>query len=304
MPEISVVIPVYNVEKYLPQCLDSVINQTIKDIEIICVNDGSTDNSSEILQEYATKDNRIKVITQKNRGLSAARNAGLKIATSNYISFIDSDDFVHTQFLEILYNAIKLNNCDVSGCNFAKISNNKDDPEISSLQCKTYVPALDVLLDKKNFIHFNVWNKLYKHEAIKNILFVEGIYYEDWVFNTCIFAQIKSFAWINSPLYGYRISNESIMRSSYNLKKLHDYVIGINEVYDFINKNYPEQWQKIKQTRIARTVKMMMNSALRSKNSEIILATKQVLRSLNEDKVIGYRGLSLQNKIKLFRFLH
>lgn len=304
MPEISVIIPVYNVEKYLSQCLDSVIKQTFKDIEIICVNDGSTDKCGEILQKYATKDNRIKIVVQENRGLSAARNSGLKLATASYISFIDSDDFVHSQFLEILYNAIKIDNCDVSGCNFAKISNDTEKPEINSLQCKNYVPALDVLLDRKNFIHFNVWNKLYKRETIQNIRFIEGIYYEDWVFNTCVFAQIKSFAWVNSPLYGYRVSNESIMRSSYNLKKLNDYVTGINEVYDFICRNYCAQWQKIKRTRIARTVKMMMNCALRSKNRTIINETKHALMDLNEKQIISYRGLSLQNKIKLFKFLY
>ena len=303
MVKVAVIIPVYNVEKYLPQCLDSVINQTLSDIEIICVNEGSTDNSGEILAQYAAKDKRIKVINQQNQGLSAARNAGLKIAMANYISFIDSDDFVHPQFLEILYNAIQTGNSDIAGCNFAKISDDKEILKIENTSSKIYTPALNVLLDKRNFIHFNVWNKLYRREAIQNISFVEGIYYEDWIFNTCVFAQIKSFAWINSPLYGYRVSNGSIMRSSYNLKKLNDYITGINEVYDFINKNYPEQWQKIKKTRISRTIKMMMNSALRSKNDEIINETKQALRSLNEKQVIGYRGLSLKNKIKLFRFL-
>jgi len=304
MVKVAVIIPVYNVETYLPQCLDSVINQTLSDIEIICVNDGSTDNSGEILAQYAVKEKRIKVINQQNQGLSAARNAGLKIATANYISFIDSDDFVHPQFLEILYNAIQTSNSDIAGCNFAKISDDKEILKIENTSPKIYTPALNVLLDTKNFIHFNVWNKLYNRKAMQNISFVEGVYYEDWIFNICVFAQIKSFAWINSPLYGYRISNESIMRSSYNLKKLNDYVTGINEVYDFINKNYPEQWQKIKQTRIARTVKMMMNSALRSKDAEIVANTKKVLKKLYDCSVIGYSGLSLHNKIKLLNFLH
>ncbi len=304
MPEVSVIIPVYNVEKYLPQCLDSVINQTFTDIEIICVNDGSTDESAEILQKYAAKDSRIKVITQENKGLSATRNIGLAHATADYISFIDSDDFISSVFLENLYQAICTTNSDIAGCNFAKIENKENLPILYNPEVRKFAPAIDVLLDKKNFIHFNVWNKLYKREAIKDIRFIEGIYYEDWVFNTCVFAQIESFAWIDSPFYGYRISNESIMRSSYNLKKLNDYVIGINEVYKFINKNYSLQWLKIKQTRIARTVKMMMNSALRSKNSEIINETKRTLKDLYKKQIVGYRGLSLQNKIKLFKFLH
>jgi glycosyltransferase involved in cell wall biosynthesis len=97
MPKVSIVIPVYNVEKYLRQCLDSVVNQTLKDIEIICVNDGSTDNSLQILEEYANKDDRIKIINKDNGGLSSARNAGLEIATGVYIGFVDSDDYIEIE---------------------------------------------------------------------------------------------------------------------------------------------------------------------------------------------------------------
>ena len=96
MPKISVIVPIFNVEKYLKECLESIINQTFKDIEIICINDGSTDNSLDILNQYAEKDNRIKVITQSNQGLSAARNTGIKYANGEYISFIDSDDYIDT----------------------------------------------------------------------------------------------------------------------------------------------------------------------------------------------------------------
>ena len=111
MPKVSVIIPVYNVEKYLCECLDSVINQTLKDIEIICVNDGSTDNSLEILKEYANKDNRIKVLTQKNQFAGVARNNGLKVATGEYIHFMDSDDILtNSAVYENLYNIVKNKN--------------------------------------------------------------------------------------------------------------------------------------------------------------------------------------------------
>ena len=102
MAKISVVVPVYNVEKYLKECIDSIINQTLEDIEIICVNDGSTDSSLEILNNFAEQDNRIKVITQSNQGLSAARNTGIKYANGEYISFIDSDDYIDTSLYETL----------------------------------------------------------------------------------------------------------------------------------------------------------------------------------------------------------
>lgn len=304
MPEISVIIPIYNEEKYLPQCLDSVLNQTLTDIEVICIDDGSTDNSGKILQQYAAKDNRIKYVTQENIGLSTTRNTALQMATANYISFIDSDDFVHPRFLETLYRTLQETGCDVSGCNFVKVYHNEKIPPYKPIKPKIYTAALPALLNHRNFIHFNVWNKLYKREVLDNMRFVDGIYYEDWVFNTCLFSQIKSFAFINSPLYAYRISENSIMRSQYSLKKLHDYTAGIKEVYNFIGNNFPNQWKKVKQTRIARTSKMMMNNALRSKNPQIMAHTKQTLQELYAHKIIGYKGLSLHNKIKLFFFLH
>ena len=102
MPKISVIVPVYNVEKYLARCLDSIINQTLADIEIICINDGSTDNSLEILNDYAKKDSRIKIIDQTNAGLSCARNAGMQIAQGEYIGFVDSDDWIDLDFYEKL----------------------------------------------------------------------------------------------------------------------------------------------------------------------------------------------------------
>ena len=126
MPKVSVIIPVYNVEKYLSECLDSVVNQTLKDIEIICVNDGSPDGSAEILEEYAQKDNRIKVITQENRGVSEARNSGLKIASGEYIAFLDSDDYIDLKFFEQLYKRGIESNSDVVVCeNIYRFSGNK-----------------------------------------------------------------------------------------------------------------------------------------------------------------------------------
>ena len=107
MPKVSIVIPVYNVEKYLRECLDSVVNQSLRDIEIICINDGSTDNSFKILEEYKSKEIRLQVLSQKNGGQSKARNAGLEVATGEYIYFLDSDDYIKTDALEILYKIAK-----------------------------------------------------------------------------------------------------------------------------------------------------------------------------------------------------
>ena len=114
MPKVSIIVPVYNVGKYLSKCLDSLINQTLEDIEIICINDGSTDNSLDILKSYRTKDSRIKIIDKPNEGLSITRNLGIHSATGNYIGFIDSDDWIDLDFYEKLYSAITSNDVDIA----------------------------------------------------------------------------------------------------------------------------------------------------------------------------------------------
>ena len=304
MASISVIIPVYNVEQHLEKCLESVSKQTFDDIEIICVNDGSTDGCADILHHFAAKDKRFSVITQKNQGLSVARNVGLAKATSDYIAYVDSDDFVHPEFLQKLYEISKKFKADIVGCDFAKIYSDENFPDLLHVEPREYVPALPVLLNRKNFIHFNVWNKLYARNVIDGIDFVPGIYFEDWVYNSCVFAKAKNFVWLSEKLYGYRISDNSIMRSQFNRKKLDDYVTGIHEVRKFYKEKYPGQWKTVRNTRVARTVKMLMNSVRRSRNTTLIADAKIALKKLYNLKLIGYSGLSIPNKIKLFCFLH
>ena len=121
--KISIIVPVYNVEKYLDECIQSIINQTHKNIEIILINDGSTDNSLSILRKYEGIDKRIIVINQENKGLSASRNIGIKKSTGKYISLIDADDIIHPRMIELLYKEIKNNNCDISICMFQNFIN-------------------------------------------------------------------------------------------------------------------------------------------------------------------------------------
>ena len=136
MPKLSVVIPVYNVEKYLPKCVDSVINQTLKDIEIILVNDGSTDNSGEICEKYTKADDRIKYICQDNQGVAAARKKGTEYVTSEYVTFIDSDDWVSESFFEELYNNI--NGCDIVLSNYYRVREDKITIIKNELSCDIY----------------------------------------------------------------------------------------------------------------------------------------------------------------------
>ena len=125
MIKISVIIPVYNVEQYLRECLESVINQTLSELEIICINDGSTDSSLDILREYEQKDNRIIVINKDNEGQAAARNIGISMAKGEYIGFLDSDDYIDSNFYEKLYNAAKKYKADIACTNLYRFSDSK-----------------------------------------------------------------------------------------------------------------------------------------------------------------------------------
>lgn len=201
MAKISVIIPVYNVEQYLKECLESIINQTLKDIEIICVNDGSTDDSLEILNEFIKKDQRIKLITQKNKGLSAARNAGYNIATSEYIYFIDSDDWIELNTLENIYNKIIKTQSDVLlfGTNNVYGDNHimKNNMRIMNL-IKKYKTKDFCFIDCPDVIYLpcTAWLKIYKKSFLDsyNIIFEDDIKFSEdsiyWIMIVCRNAKI------------------------------------------------------------------------------------------------------------------
>lgn len=186
---ISIVIPVYKVEKYISRCIDSVINQTYRNLEIILIDDGSPDRSGEICDLYASEDYRIKVIHNSNKGVSNARNTGLREAKGKYISFVDSDDYVSERYIEHLYKILIENGADISCCNFEytyeeqkknitkkKLRNNKKSENIIIYG---KIEALEELLYQKN-IDTSVWGKLFKRETFNNVFFPEGKIYEDF----------------------------------------------------------------------------------------------------------------------------
>ena len=219
MAEISVVIPVYNVEKYLERCLDTVISQTFEDIEIICVNDGSTDNSREILENYKNKDSRIIVLDKENGGLSSARNAGMAIATGNYISFIDSDDWVGLTFLEKLYKNITTLGTDISICGVHQYNEvtQKVNDSVPYFTLKYFDDSFDNKVfsyeDTKHFlmdVPVMAWNKLYKKSFLDeyNAKFPEGLIWEDGPFFFSIFFKTKKVSIIRDLLYYYRINRK------------------------------------------------------------------------------------------------
>lgn len=304
---ISVIIPIYNVEKFLPRCLDSVIKQSFSNIEIICINDGSTDKSGKILAKYAADDPRFLVITQENQGLSVSRNNGLEVASGNYVFFLDADDYLHPQALEIFYKTAQKSECPVvissTFCRLGKDSLNSKKYVTENLPFKICCrPLCD--LYKHRLISAVVWNKLFRTSAIRRFRFIEGIYYEDWPFTACVFSEISRFAMINEKLYYYNTSSPSIIRSSFSIKKIHDYISGIRHVYNYFTvKNKTEQWQIVRKKRISLSLKMALSKIFKSSDNKRELEEyfAQEYQKLKNDGIISFRDLTLKSKIRLLR---
>lgn len=239
MPKISIIVPIYNSEEYLKECLNSLVNQTFKDIEIICVNDGSTDNSLEIVKYFAEKDSRIKVINQENKGQSAARNAGLKIASGEWITFIVSDDYIDLNTYE---RALTVSNVDVICFGIEVYGDNlyatrQADNEYYKIKYKS-------LVHLNNKIRLNtdvsVCDKLFKKEIIDNygIRFPEGIHFEDAEFYWKYILCCKSANYIDEYFYHYRRREDSIMHNAFHQKGIaieHLYII--EHLYKFMVAN-------------------------------------------------------------------
>ena len=245
MDKISVVVPIYNVEKYLVKCIDSILNQTYKNLEIILVDDGSPDSCPDICDKYKIRDKRIKVIHKENGGLSDARNAGIEIATGKYICFIDSDDFISDEYVNILYNLFTNDDIDIAECDYFKFNEEK---EVYSLknnkQANKIISKKDMLnrlFDKKTSIRTTiVCNKLYKTKLFDEVKFPKGKLHEDEFTTYKIIYKSKKIAITNQKLYFYRNNNESIMGKKFNEKR-YDALIALKQRKEFFKKyNEPE----------------------------------------------------------------
>ncbi len=249
MFKVSVIIPIYNREKFLKKCIESVQTQTLKDIEIICVNDGSADNSLKIIKKYLEKDNRIKLINKKNEGLSAARNDGLEIAQGEYVSFVDSDDWIDSDFLEKLYSAAKKYDADIAVCGIKRIRNYKWKYHLK-FEKEEFTDDVNrkfKLCDVPEKCY--VWNKIYKlSELRKNkILFEPGILYEDRCFTCEALVKLKRLVVIPDVYYNYWTNSNSIVKtksekhnkdSKYTYEKMMGYLKSNNINLDHYIEDY------------------------------------------------------------------
>lgn len=237
--KVSVIVPVYNVEKFIDKCLNSLVNQTLKEIEIIVVNDGSPDNSQKIIDKYVKKyPDKIKSYIKENGGQGSARNYGLEKANGEYIGYVDSDDFVEKDMYKKLYNKAKENNYDIVVCGNYNVSEDYQNKNID-----TFINNYNTDLENIFFGKMAVWNKIYKRDIlIKNKLeFKEKVWYEDLAFTLKAIMNSNTFAFIDEPLYDYLIREGSTMNNS-NVQRNLEILDAFNDILSYIQHNKKEEY--------------------------------------------------------------
>lgn len=297
---ISVIVPVYNVEQYLEKCVNSIINQTYKNLEIILVDDGATDSSGNMCDELARSDNRIKVYHKENGGLSDARNYGVERATGDYIGFVDSDDYIDSEMYEKLYEAIKKENVDVAECSLKVIYPGKielftDEKYYKVLGKTEYLE--EYLTIKKIF--GSVWTKLIKSDVAKKLVFPKGKLYEDTYYAYDLIEKVDRYVIMNNPYYNYLMRENSITNAKFNPR-----ILDLIEIVEKFHKTTYENYPGLKEAADCRKMYAyfsVLNSILLEENyrdneyySEILNYFKRNYISLLKNKYINHnRKLSV-----------
>ena len=303
---ISIVVPIYNVEKYLKRCIDSIINQTYKNIEIILVDDGSTDKGPSICDSYKKKDKRIKVIHKKNGGISDARNEGIKITTGSYLMFIDSDDYIDSNMIEELYKNIIKTKADIVICDFVRFDEEKE--TFNKYSKKKFIVEEK---DKYNYL-FNEyriptvvqWNKLFKKEVFKDIEYKKGKINEDEFIVCSELNNAKRISYYLEPFYHYYQRNNSIM-GSYNINRFET----IFEAYDsqinfFKNKSMDNE---IINTKLVMFEAITYFLYMANKSNMTKKSLKKYIKktkSIAKEVLIKYRSnFSLKKQLRFFVYI-
>ncbi len=239
-PLISVIVPVYNVEPYLERCVESIRNQSYKNLEIILVDDGSPDNCGKMCDEFAEKDSRIRTVHRKNGGQSAARNSGLSIAKGDYIGFVDSDDYIEEDMYEVLFGALKSTSAQMAVCDYRVVNESGAYSGKKSFSGRVSVyegdSAYDIIIPTLNN---SVWNKLYKKECIKGLTFPEGqIHGEDFIFVLESLKNVERIAVADEGKYYYLQRSDSITGKVFSEKKL-DEIKSKDRILEIIGESFP-----------------------------------------------------------------
>ncbi len=300
MPEISVIVPIYNVDKYLDRCVSSILNQTFTDFELILVDDGSPDNCGKMCDEYAKADQRIRVIHKENGGLSDARNVAINIAKGEFLSFIDADDYVSDSFLADMYFAIRENECKMSVSNILSID---DKGKIDSF----YFPANEIKVVNGEEMYESLYqpsacNKLYHKSIFNDIRYPKGRLFEDCFVYHLILEKLDKFVYVGKPLYYYFIRSDSIMHNKYSLKDT-DIVEAFYERAIYLDSHghhlYADEAYLSSYSRLASAFTYLdtKDMVVKKRLDELMMLYKRFYKRLVNDKHIIKK-----QKLKLFLF--
>ncbi|MNK19011.1 putative glycosyltransferase EpsH [compost metagenome] len=283
-PLISLIIPCYNAESTVSKCLASVKNQTYKDLEIIVINDGSTDDTLEIIKRFQKDDLRIILIDQNNTGVSKARNLGIQKAGGEYICFVDSDDWVEKDYCGSLYNALIKTNADISIAEafYEDEKGNKiENHQLNNSSTSVYdnKTALQLLLEDK-IIQSHPWAKLYKSRLLKNIAFPENLEaFEDYYTMFKVFNNAEKVVKIGKPLYHY-VQFENSLSHNLTPKRAYHFFLALMEAYAFLNSHHIDKsFKKSILKNILKKTFMVLKRIIRNTNSDEMLAEKENIRN-------------------------
>ena len=306
--KVSIIIPVYNVEAYLPACLDAILAQTFGEWEAVCVNDGSTDTSEKILKKYAQKDPRIKVISQQNQGVSAARNTALNAANGNYICFIDADDEVAPTFLEKLYQALQKTGADIAWCDYIK-SFKKPTWKNENLSTRVYDHIFDNFIGNRLDMGACIWTHMYRKKIVQGLSFpTETGSGEDLVFLYSALYKASTGVHVPQTLYLYRTREGSAMHGQFSEKVVWGNIKTAELMYyNFKDKKLSEVTRKILNQKIAKRIFKYAVLEPKRKDKKNLnkwyRQTRPLLAALKEKGVYRPCYLSLKNRLKSWLFL-
>ena len=238
---ISVIVPVYKVEKYLDRCVQSIVDQTYRNLEIILVDDGSPDNSPALCDAWVEKDSRIKVIHKENGGLSDARNAGMAIATGELMGFIDSDDYIEPEMYQLLFERMKVDDSDIVACGVEMVFEDGTPSRLLTYSGEfvlNTIQAMEAIIQEK-YLKQPVWYKLYKSALVRDLMFPVGKYHEDVFWSYQAVARARQVSVLDRPCYYYIQRSGSIMGEGYSLKRL-DALEAKLQRLEFVRNEYPE----------------------------------------------------------------
>ncbi len=288
-PKISVIVPVYKVEDYLHRCIDSILGQTHKNLEIILVDDGSPDQCGKICDQYAKKDSRIKVIHQLNMGLSMARNNGLEIASGEYVGFVDSDDQIAPTMYETLMKIMRNHKVEVAECPHKK----GDEIVYQESEDDKIVQTFDEAVQRKNDRSFNnVTNKLYRYDLIKEMKFVKGKIMEDIIFTSEIWSKIDKIGFSPKSLYIYTVDSPSILRSAYSHKKIEGLWVINTAFENFLKLARTESAREVLRQKLLKTLLAHFHSLLDSPELDPAKKNmKKMVRLIRRNSKFRYHNL-------------